>query len=140
MKRLLLGLLSLFFIANVWAANTATDQGDLDITVDGSGPVSPITVVIDTTATDLTIVDPASNKMACIVGWVHSEGTAVNLTLKSGSTTHGVLELAANQGIAETMGHPLFCTLEGEDLIIQSDTAISYLTLYTIQASRLKIK
>lgn len=89
-------------------------------------------VAIDTVDTDLTIKDPAADELVMVLGVHFSEGGAAhNLTLKSGSTTNLVLELAANQGLSHPLGSGVFfVTQPGEDLIIQSSAALSNMLLY----------
>lgn len=139
MKKLLAPLLAFFtllmFHPFALAANSATAQTAMPIRVGGVGPVVPYVVAFDTTATDLTIVTPASDKMACIVGWLASETSATNVTITSASTANVALELAANQGIYDKIQNGVvYCTQPGEALKIQVSTAVSSMFLYVIQA------
>ena len=137
-KALLVALAALFVCAPGHAANTATAQTAQNIRVGGSGPVTPYVVAIDTVDEDLTIVTPSSDKMACIVGLGVSEGTATNVTFKSGSTTLFVPELAANQGMLKPIDKGiLLCTQLGEALKIQASAAISNLLIHVVQAGYL---
>lgn len=120
------------------AANTATARTALPIRVGGVAPVVPYTLTFDTVDTDLTVVTPSSNKMACVVGAFSSEGTASNVTFKSGTTSYVIPELAANQGIlVPVSNHAMFCTQPGEALKISVSAAISYMLLYVIQGQLL---
>lgn len=141
MKKLLTGLLLGGFLlcaSLAHSANTVTDVGDIDVRIGGVSPAHVKKVAIDTVDTDVTVYDPPSTKMACIVGLSASEGTATNLTIKSGSTTAIVFELAANQGIYSKITSGVdYCTAAGEDLIIQSSAAFTSLTFYIIEAGHL---
>lgn len=120
-------------------ANTATAQSALPISVGDSNGVIPVVVSIDTTGQDLTILTPDSGKMALIVGMFMSEGTAANITFKSGSTTYAIPELASNQGILFPIGQGvLVCGQPGEALKIQSSAVVTSMLIYVAQASRLQ--
>ena len=122
-----------------FAANTATVQAALPIRLpNGVGPVYPYVVAIDTTGSDLTIRTPATGNMVCVVGWQFAETNAANITFKSGTTTNVVFELAANQGVLESIHRePLYCTQPSEALKVQSSAAISSLLFYVVEPSRL---
>lgn len=141
MKKFLLAALAVLFLCQpaAFAANTATAQAALPIRLGGNrGPVTPYVVSFDTTASDLTIVTPDSDKMACIVGIAMSETSATNITVKSGSTTQVVYELAANQGFGEGIGnHAVICTQPGEALKMQVSVAVTSMLVYVIQAAYL---
>jgi hypothetical protein len=108
-------------------ANTKTLIDTIPTRVGGVGPVYEYEIVIDTTATDLTIRTPvtATNRLWIVGIWL-SEGTAVNLTLKSGTTKSHTLELATNQSlIGKTEKDSFyFVTAPGDDLILQASAAI----------------
>lgn len=135
---LLVALAASLFVGDAQAANSATAQTALPIRVGGSGPVTPYVIVIDTADTDLTIITPSADKMACIVGALESETSATNLTFKVGTTAVAVPELAANQGILVPISnHAMICGGLGEALKTQASVAISKMLLYVIQASYL---
>ena len=141
MKRLFLFLAFLFlFIPNLaFAANSATAQALLtNVSVGGCNHITPIKVSIDTTATDLTLTDPAATNYAAVVGWFVREGNAHNITFKSGSTTMAVIEHAATDspawfGIGQGI---LFLPNKGEDLIIQSSAAMVDFVVYVAECSK----
>lgn len=117
-------------------ANTATAQTGLNIRIGGNGPVVPYVCSFDTTASDLTIVTPASGKMAAVVGMFMSEANAVNVTFKSGSTTLWVPEFAANQAVYDKLGNGAsVITQPGEALVIQVSAAVSSMLLYVVQGA-----
>lgn len=140
MKKLLSALLVLALSCQIaYAANTVTAQTALPISVGGSNGVIPTVVTIDTTASDVTLLTPDSNKMACVASVFMSEGTAANLTFKSGSTTYAIPELASNQGILTLITRGvLFCGQPGEAVKVQSSAAVSFMLFNMIQASRLQ--
>lgn len=139
MKKVLAVLAALLLCAQpAFAANSATARTALPIRIGGASPVVPYTLTFDTVDTDLTVVTPSSNKMACVVGVFGSEGTASNVTFKSGTTAYVIPELAANQGmLVPVSNHALFCTQPGEALKLSVSAAMSYLLLYVIQAQML---
>jgi hypothetical protein len=140
MKRLLSVALSaaILLCAPAFAQNDATAQTALPIRVGGAGYVVPYLVDIDTVDTDLTIVTPATGKMACVVGAFGAETSATNVTFKSGTTTQVIPELATNQGfLLPIANHALVCSQPGEALKIAASVAISSLILYIVQASYL---
>ena len=117
-------------------SNAATAQTALNIRVGGAGPVTPYVCTFDTTGSDLTIVTPATGKMAAIVGAFMSETSASNITFKSGTTTLVIPELAANQGILLPIGNNiLLATQPGEALKVQVSVAVSYLLLFVVQGA-----
>jgi len=142
MKRLiaLWALLCFVFVYHppVEAANAATAQTPLLMQIGGRAvPVTPVVVTFDTTAQDLTIFTPASGKMACVVGLNFSEGTAANLTVKSGSTTLVTWELATNQGVLSPIGnHAIFCGAVGEAIKFNVSAVISTMLVYVAEADR----
>lgn len=143
MKALTAALLAAFLLATsvAFGANSATERTALPIYIGGEGPVRPVSVSIDTTGADLTVNDPPSDRMACIVGAFGAETNAANITIKSGSTTYSVPELAASTLVNVPLGNgPLFCTQPGEDLVIQSSAVYSSLLLYIIEAKKLILK
>ncbi len=74
---------------------------------------------------DLTVHTPASGNHVFVVGWQHSDGTAANLTLKSGSTNLNILELAGNQGLYSKVQRDAydFATDKGGALVIAAGAA-----------------
>ena len=125
-------------------ANSATAQTVLPIRMQHATSdkhfVTPVAVVIDTTATDLTVYTPASDAYAAIVGLHINDSTAANLTIKSGSTALLTLEMAANQAINHAIGQGIFLsTAEGEALKFNSSGALSNVLVYIAEYSDLGI-
>ncbi len=130
-------------------ANTATAAGSKPIKLIGRGNVKQTNVVIDTTATDVTVITTALNAasakkpdMTALVGMTSIEVDAdVELQFSSlnpldgtTKTVLGSLFIAnGTMAKADINGSILggICTLPGESLIVQSDTAIT-LYLHTI--------
>jgi len=122
-----------------FSVNSATDLGDVEVHVEGNGPQQATLVVIDTINTDLTLFSPASGKMACVMGVEYLEADAHNLMFKSGTTEHVTFQMPANSGMQVPIGNPMFCTLAGEDLVIQSSVAISKMLFYITEISKIKL-
>lgn len=117
-------------------ANTATLLYTLPARAQKAGPIKVYSVSIDTTGADLTICTPASGNSVYIVGLAVSEATAANVTIKSGSTTLWVAELAANQGILLPVENGfLMATAKGQALVLQSSAAVSNLLLHVVEAA-----
>ena len=119
-------------------ANSSTKFQDIAIGSGHIGPVKQYHVVIDTIDTDLTIMTPAqSDYRVFVVGITLSEGTATNLTFKSGSNALPVIELAANQGKWDPVQLPAFylATKPGEALVMKSSAAISGMILYCVEST-----
>jgi len=135
MKKLLAALLAVVLSCPAaFAANAATAQTAHGMRIAGAGPVTPYVVSFDTTASDLTIVTPGSDKMACVVGMAMAETSATNVTFKSGTTSLLTLELAANQVFGAPIGAPIVCTQPGEALKMQVSVAVTSMLLYVLQA------
>jgi hypothetical protein len=131
-------LTCLLITGTALASNTATDMYQAPIRVYDEGPVHMVKAAIDTINTDLTLYDPGAEKYACIVGLHASDGTAANLTLKSGTTTITLFELAANQ---EKRGVTVpICAAKGQDLIMQSSAAYTSLLFMIVEASKMAVK
>lgn len=143
MKKILIALFTLLSLNNsTWAANSATNQSVLPITfakAENQTVVTPVVVTFDTTGSDLTVYTPASGNMACLVGASFSDSTAANLTIKDGSTSLVVWELAAYQGLLERLdGGVVLCGTNSNAIKMQVSAVISTMVLYFIEAPRLR--
>ncbi|MBX2861172.1 MAG: hypothetical protein KTR14_08050 [Vampirovibrio sp.] len=144
MKKIGILLFAMLFLltclaANIFAANTATEQTARRINFSGEGPVRYVMASLDTVDTDLTVYDPPSKRMACVVGIRMSNSSPVNLTLKSGSDTMVTLELASNQGLWGGGNTPL-CTAPGEDLIIQASAPVNSVLFELVAPKKLFVE
>jgi len=115
-------------------ANTSTF---LHSVVVGGKLLDAYSVTIDTTGSDLTVFTPATGNHVFVHGVIFSEGTAANLTFKSGSTTLITPEMAANQGVWSSIERDVFhlSTAKGEALVLNSSAAISSMLVYVSQNS-----
>ena len=105
--------------------------------IGGAGPIHVIYGSLGA-ATDETIYSPAADKTAFLIGALVSEGSATNMTFKSGSETIAILELAANQGIWDKINSGVIMAAEeGEDLVANPSVAVSAATFFVIEASSL---
>lgn len=116
-------------------ANTSTKFQDIQVGGQHTGPIHQYSVTIDTPNSDLTIyTHTATANRIWVVGLAFSEGTAANLTFKSGSNPFPVIELAANQGKWDpvTPGSFYLVTEPGKDLIMSSSANITGMTIYLV--------
>lgn len=97
------------------------------------GVITPVVVVLDTTASALTLYTPEAGKYAALLGMVYAESTAHNLTFTSGSTELCTLEQPANTSVIQPIGRPMLITNEGEALKITTSVAITGKMLFYIQ-------
>jgi hypothetical protein len=112
---------------------TALTRCPIGLAKSGAGIfVVPTLVIIDTTGADLTVFTPSSGKRWALVGWQYTEGSAHNLTVKSGSTELVTYEFAANQGRNDKIGEGIILSglAENDALVIQSSVAISKMLMY----------
>lgn len=117
------------------AANSAVAGTALPISLwDGeAGRIIPILVTYDTPSGDLVIKDPAADEYVAIVGVSYVEADAHNVTFKSGSDVLTTYQMATNSGLGYSVGKGIhLSTAEGEDLIINSDVAITPFTVYIV--------
>lgn len=122
-------------------ANTATLVGTTP-RLKQAGPVFSYLVNIDTTGADLTIRTPATGNRIYLVGILLSDSTANNITLKNGSTTACVLELAASQGLAtpvQTGGSDSFlmATDVSTALVINCSALLTGALIHVVEAKEL---
>lgn len=138
MTKLLALLVGLFVLASpAYAANVATAQAALPGRVGVySGPIIPYVVTLDTTASDVTVRTPDSDKMVCLVGANWAEASAANVTWKSGSTTLVTWELPANASVGQELGNgAVLCSGVGQALKFQVSVVISTMLLYVIETA-----
>lgn len=117
-------------------ANTATAQASFSLGSIFPFPheITPTVVSIDTLNSDLTVVAAATGKQIAVVSFSYVGSSAANVTLKSGSTTRKVLELAANSGVWKGISPEiLFITAPGEALVMRSSAAITNAEFFTIK-------
>lgn len=99
----------------------------------GAGPIRVIEGSAPA-ATDTTVYTPSTGNMCLVVGIRFSEGTASNVTFKSGSDTLELLELAANQGLSERVdGGVVMFTEASEALVVNPSAEISSMTFYIVE-------
>lgn len=108
----------------------------------GKATVYGYKVVIDTTATDLTIRTPTGVAKIFLIGAYLSDGTAMNITFKSGSTTLCIPELAANQDLQVSVpcgdvDSFILATESAQALVIQSSAALTAGILFVAEAVEL---
>lgn len=89
------------------------------------GKIYPVKIVLDTTASDLTVFTPDAGKYAILIGMMYVNALAHKLTIKSGTTSIWAAELANNSGIfapmsADILAHSI---VAGDALKMRVDTA-----------------
>ena len=122
-------------------ANTATLVGTTPRRVN-AGPVYSYKIAIDTTGSDLTIQTPATGNRIFIVGFWLADGTANNITWKSGSNTLFTPELAANFNLIQPVPTGdsdgwILATNAGEALIINCSAALTSGLIHVVEAKQL---
>lgn len=108
-----------------------------------AGPVYSYLINIDTTGADLTIRTPANTEnRVFLVGALLSDGTANNITFKSGSTTLCTPEFGANQGLlvpvpANGQDGWIMATAAGSALVINCSALLTSALLHVVEAKEL---
>ncbi len=108
----------------------------------GKATVYSYKIVIDTTGQDLTIRTPTGVSRIFLVGAILSDGTAMNITFKSGSTTLCIPELTTNQALIAPVScgnedSYLLATEAAAALVIQSSGALTAGLLHVVEALEL---
>lgn len=121
-------------------ANSATAQEAID---GPDGKIYPVTIVLDTTGADLTVFTPDAGNYGIMIGLMYVNALAHKLTMKSGSTTLWVAELANNSGIftpmsSDKIGHSL---TKGAALKLRVDTAAltAQILAYFVKSTHLRV-
>jgi hypothetical protein len=119
-------------------ANTATLVGTTPRNKN-SGPVHSYLINIDTTSADLTIRTPLTGNRIFLVGALISDGTANNITFKSGSTVLCTPEFGANQGLLAPVGANgadswILATAEDQALVINCSALLTSALLHVVEA------
>lgn len=121
-------------------SNTATELFQNESRIYGLGPVRTVQITFDTVDEDLVVHSPIAGNSAFLTKLVFSEADAANLTIKSGSDSLVVLQLAANQGVWTPQDGIPIHTEYGEDLIMQCSVAIATMVAYIVEGRKMEIK
>lgn len=95
---------------------SATAKTSLNMTVNGVNGVIPVIVNYTNTGNAETIKAAETGKMIAVVGWLGLDSTASDNVWMSASDEYATLEMAANQGVIQPIGNPVFVTQPGEAL------------------------
>lgn len=121
-------------------ANSSTAQDSRAVKTLGRGKVTPYKIVIDTTATDLTVLAAQTDKMIAVVGASSKKtSAATELIFKSGSDEIGYKVIANGEGWDAPIkpGEIVngLVTKAGEALKVQSDVALTFVLFLVVAES-----